>query len=57
MSQYAFEKDAILFFLYKKVCNNYQEGMDQSWRSHNGTRQSMNNPRHSHTKEVFLNVK
>ena len=57
MSQYAFEKDAILFFLYKEVCNNYQEGMDQSWRSQNGTRQSMNNPRHSHTKEVFLNVK
>ena len=53
LSQYAFEEDAILFFLYKELCNNYQEGIGQSWRSHNETRQSMNYPRHSHTKEVF----
>ena len=25
LSQYAFEKEAILFFLYKELCNNYQE--------------------------------
>ena len=40
LSQYAFEKDAILFFLYRELCNNYQEGMGQSWRGHNATRQS-----------------